>query len=372
METAATLNLVLMMLAGTATLGWSAMAGVLRISPRASWRLAAANALLAAAVLLLLRRGEVSSLLHWPLPDLLSLAAFALARDAVRLLFKQGSSRRFDASVLALLLFAYAGMEPGPASLNHYILVYSLGAAWFLGWLAWDVGVANASAFTRRAGIALAAPFALAALFMLSRPLLVQQGDPALLPVPTLWAFIELLLLLNISLVVCVLARLLQVMRARAEQDGLTGLMNRRAFEARLRHEQQRLLRGGAGYALVLIDLDHFKRINDELGHAAGDQALVQSAERLRAGLREVDTLARLGGEEFIALLPATPLPAALQVAERLRAALAARPLRLADRDWAQTASLGVAHSDDGDEPMQRADQALYRVKAGGRNGVAC
>lgn len=371
MEVAAALNLVLMLLAGTATLGWAAMAGVLRISPGASWRLAAANALLAAAVLLLLRRGEANSLLHWPLPDLLSLCAFALARDAVRQLFKLEHSRRVDACVLALLLFAYAGMAPGPSSLNAYILVYSLGAAWFLGWLAWDVGRANTKAFTRRAGMALAAPFALATLFMLSRPLLVQQGDPALLPVPTLWAFIELLLLLNISLVVCVLARLLQVMRSRAEQDGLTGLMNRRAFEARLRHEQQRLQRGGAGYALVLIDLDHFKRINDELGHEAGDQALVQTATRLREGLREVDALARLGGEEFIALLPATPQAAALQVAERLRMTLAARPLRLVGRDWPQTASLGVAHSDDGDDAMQRADQALYRVKAGGRNAVA-
>ncbi|MFN4115339.1 MAG: diguanylate cyclase [Inhella sp.] len=371
MEVAAALNLVLMLLAGTATLGWAAMASVLRISPHASWRLAAANALLAAAVLLLLRRGEANSLLHWPLPDLLSLSAFALARDAVRLLFKLGSSRRFDACALALLLFAYAGMAPGPTSLNAYILVYSLGAAWFLGWLAWDVSRANARTLGRRAGLALAAPFALATLFMLSRPLVVQRGDAALLPVPTLWAFIELLLLLNISLVVCVMARLLQVMRLRAEQDSLTGLMNRRAFEARLRHEQLRLQRGGAGYALVLIDLDHFKRINDELGHQAGDQALMQTAVRLREGLREIDALARFGGEEFVVLLPATPQPAALQVAERLRNALAAQPMQLAGRDWTLTASLGVAHSDGGGDLMQRADAALYRVKADGRNAVA-
>ena len=123
----------------------------------------------------------------------------------------------------------------------------------------------------------------------------------------------------------------------------------------------------------MLIDLDHFKRINDELGHEAGDQALIETAKRLRGQLREIDALARLGGEEFVVLLPATPPAGAMLVAERLRAALAATPMRLTGRDWALSASLGVAHSDGGDsaQMLRRADEALYRVKVAGRNAVA-
>jgi diguanylate cyclase (GGDEF)-like protein len=126
-----------------------------------------------------------------------------------------------------------------------------------------------------------------------------------------------------------------------------------------------------------MLDIDHFKRINDRLGHAAGDAALQHAVRLWKAELREVDTLGRLGGEEFCALLPlAAPgdLPAATRVAERLRAALEARPLVWLGEQVLMTASVGVALPDspdaEGDVGLARADAQLYRAKGEGRNRV--
>jgi diguanylate cyclase (GGDEF)-like protein len=369
-----TLYLVLLLLAVTATLAWAVLAGALKVSPVASWRLAAVNLLLVLAVLMLRERAQ-GSWWSWLGPDLLSLAGFALGRDALGLLFKRRRPWRADLLVLALLSLGYLALPPDASSQRAYVLLYSAGGVWFFAALAWDVGRANAAAFGARAGWALALPFAAAAGFMGMRYLVALRhpGQLAQLPEPTLWAFVTLTLLLNVSLVACVLTRLLAVLRQRAEHDGLTGLMNRRAFETRLRYEQLRAQRQPPGFALIMIDLDHFKRINDEQGHAAGDEALAQTAARLRGQLREIDALARLGGEEFAVLLPATPLAGALQVAERLRATLAEEPMRLQGQPRAVTASFGVAHSERGepDSLLQRADAALYRVKGSGRNAVA-
>ncbi|NVE01572.1 CHASE domain-containing protein [Massilia sp. BJB1822] len=160
-----------------------------------------------------------------------------------------------------------------------------------------------------------------------------------------------------------------------ATTDFLTGLPNRREFMARLDDEQARLQRDvGERTAVVMLDLDHFKRINDEHGHAAGDAVLRHLATLMRDSQRKIDMLGRVGGEEFAVLLPGADLAAASSYAERLRQRIASTPLLLGEQEFTVTVSVGIAAMDaldaSGDAALIRADKALYRAKRGGRNRV--
>ncbi len=159
-----------------------------------------------------------------------------------------------------------------------------------------------------------------------------------------------------------------------ATTDPLTGLCNRRAFIERL-HEEQRLSRRlQHESALMMIDFDHFKVINDRYGHQAGDEVLQHFAQLATDCLRETDLLGRLGGEEFALLLPGTDLQGAHHLAERIRQCLEQHPTRTADRQIPMTLSIGLTllHNDDADTSaaLSRADKALYQAKHKGRNRV--
>jgi diguanylate cyclase (GGDEF)-like protein len=159
-----------------------------------------------------------------------------------------------------------------------------------------------------------------------------------------------------------------------AISDPLTGLHNRRAFQARLAEETERTRRSGDSFALLMIDLDHFKALNDRHGHPAGDAALAAVAAVLRQELRSVDLPARLGGEEFGVLLPHSDQQAARIAAERLRAAIAACPIIHKGATLTVTASVGVAcypdHADTDEELLRIADRAMYAAKHAGRDRV--
>lgn len=165
-------------------------------------------------------------------------------------------------------------------------------------------------------------------------------------------------------------------LRRQSVTDELTGLANRRQLYDELHRSFQLFRRYGQPIAFVMLDVDHFKRVNDRLGHVAGDSVLRHLAGVLRAELRDVDVVARYGGEEFSVLLPSTTLEAASVVAERLRAAVVARPCPQPDGALAFTISLGASalHEDDASEDavMKRADGALYEAKEAGRNRVVC
>ncbi len=158
-----------------------------------------------------------------------------------------------------------------------------------------------------------------------------------------------------------------------ARRDGLTTLPNRRAFEDALAELAARRQRFGEAGALLMIDIDHFKRINDAHGHAAGDDALRTVARALAAEVRLVDRVFRVGGEEFAVLLAGADAAAARTMAERLREAVAARQVAVKGGEVAVTISIGVATMAGSDEPdalMGAADAALYRAKERGRNRV--
>ncbi|MFQ3683075.1 diguanylate cyclase [Roseiflexus sp.] len=162
-----------------------------------------------------------------------------------------------------------------------------------------------------------------------------------------------------------------------ATTDHLTGLFNRHHFFALAPRELERARRYHHTIALLIIDIDHFKIINDTYGHHAGDTVLRSVADRMRRELRDADILARFGGEEFIALLPETNLAGALHVAERLRAAIASLSIIFKDVTIPVTISIGCAASDRLGEDerldtlIQCADRALYTAKSNGRNQVA-
>jgi diguanylate cyclase (GGDEF)-like protein len=160
-----------------------------------------------------------------------------------------------------------------------------------------------------------------------------------------------------------------------AHHDPLTGLLNRRRFFELAADEVARARRHGRPCSVFMIDLDHFKRINDTYGHSAGDAMLRAVARRLLETVREIDFVARMGGEELAVLLPETGAPTALAVAERVRQALASLAIPHEGGVIRVTASIGVAAwretELDVEAALHRADAALYRVKTRGRNGVA-
>ena len=164
-------------------------------------------------------------------------------------------------------------------------------------------------------------------------------------------------------------AYLLEKMQQMAVTDGLTELANRRSFDRSLDRELTRAARTDGRLSVVLLDLDHFKSLNDTYGHVVGDNVLRQIAQALRECGREYDTIARYGGEEFAAVLPGCSSALALQVAERLRAAVEGAPT-----DVPITASCGVAtypyDGIDANGLLSAADQALYAGKRAGRNTV--
>ncbi|MBL8057476.1 MAG: diguanylate cyclase [Anaerolineales bacterium] len=171
-------------------------------------------------------------------------------------------------------------------------------------------------------------------------------------------------------------AQLLARVQQLAIVDGLTGLYNRRHFFALASREWERARRTAGVLAVLMIDLDHFKLVNDSYGHAVGDLVLRQVAALCREALRQVDVIARYGGEELIALLPDTPLTEARRAAERLRRQVAAASFPSPHGGLAQTISIGVAarhgptDAESLDDLIDQADQALYAAKQQGRNQV--
>jgi len=168
----------------------------------------------------------------------------------------------------------------------------------------------------------------------------------------------------------------IETRRKSAFCDHLTGVANRRAFFEAAELELQRNRRTPRPTALILIDADHFKRINDHHGHPGGDAVLRQLGLVLTATFRQVDVVARVGGEEFAVLLPSSTLDGAAAVAERLRQVVQTQVVAFEGEQIAFTVSAGVAASDGGDLDldmlMKRADQALYAAKSGGRNRIEC
>ncbi|MBP1777958.1 MAG: hypothetical protein H6Q86_3969 [candidate division NC10 bacterium] len=171
------------------------------------------------------------------------------------------------------------------------------------------------------------------------------------------------------------LAQSQALLRELSTRDSLTGLLNYREFQRQLTEEAERSRRYGRPFSLLMLDIDHFKAINDTYGHLAGDKALRGLAALIRAEVRPTDIVARYGGEEFVLVLPETDGPGALTLAERLRARVAGHAISVtADQTASLTVSIGLASYPDETDSVQKlvsaADRALYAAKSAGRNRV--
>lgn len=178
--------------------------------------------------------------------------------------------------------------------------------------------------------------------------------------------------------------RLYEMVRELSIIDGLTGVFVRRHFLERFEEEIKRALKQNFSLSVLMLDIDHFKRYNDEFGHLVGDATLREVAQVLRANVRNVDIVARYGGEEFVVVIPETKEEGALEVAERIRSAAARHSFRVYDEETKVTVSIGISvFPQDLPDPvpvgydpnflfelLQRADRALYRAKEEGRNRV--
>ena len=172
----------------------------------------------------------------------------------------------------------------------------------------------------------------------------------------------------------CILFDEVTTLRKQVVTDPLTGLFNVRHFRKSLEHELERTRRTGMTTALIMVDLDHFKNINDTWGHESGNQVLQTVAQLLQDQTRKLDICCRYGGEEFAVILPSTELMLARQVAERCLNSLRETVIPLDETDLQVTASIGVAVADNSAQTteslIENADECMYEAKRGGRNQV--
>lgn len=192
----------------------------------------------------------------------------------------------------------------------------------------------------------------------------------------TYFVVMAVVLINSMGFVLMQMERAIEQQRALATHDGLTGLYNRSALQDLLAIYGAQSRRQDAPLAFLMLDIDHFKHVNDEHGHLAGDEVLKAVAHRIRQRMRQSDVLARFGGEEFLAILPATDRTGAINLAEDIRQAIESRPIRLQEKLIPITISIGVHAGVPGDTQkalevmIDRSDKALYAAKSAGRNRV--
>ena len=330
--------------------------------------------------------------LHQPAPlpaeylralgNVLGVVAMIALHRGIRLFVGAPQSMRAYALALVIVLFAsWLGLEPAHAvlrvSVNSAVLtVIALGTAADLYRYGRDVVRRRQTWLLSVPLVAAAAGFSLRGVRAMWHPesVATEMIADSALNVGSAIAYMVIALTFHATLIGLVFGRLLSDLRHRSRHDGLTGLLNRRTMEETLLSQVQRSRRTGEPFAVLMLDLDHFKAINDRHGHAAGDRALKHTAAVLKAELREVDALGRFGGEEFLVLMPGATVEAARPVAERLRTALITGGPRIDDATLVLSASIGVAQwREPAEEPsrlLMRADAALYRAKMRGRDCV--
>ncbi|PKM43694.1 MAG: hypothetical protein CVV05_12560 [Gammaproteobacteria bacterium HGW-Gammaproteobacteria-1] len=323
---------------------------------------------------------------HRALPEQLSLSlaqvvisvAFVLVWEGFRRFLGRGSLTRPVLVVLAIatlvpIVIAH-GMQSVPLrSVSNALVIAAVSAL-----IAREL--LSGSTQGRYAMQATGWVYAVNAVFFFARAIAAAQAEIPVSPlnpdglaaVPTLW-WLCMTLATTLGMVLMTGERLQSNLDWQANRDPLTSALNRRAFSLIAAREIGRARRHGQPLSLLMMDLDHFKQINDYLGHSSGDAILcrfVATAERV---LRSEDVFCRFGGEEFVALLPSTAAGPALIAAERIRAAFAAdaATVLIAPQPFDTTVSIGVAElqpGEDLDALLHRADAALYRAKAKGRN----
>jgi diguanylate cyclase (GGDEF)-like protein len=337
--------------------------------------------LLSAGLLLAGLRGEPRTWWAFNGANLLTLLAFALMRRGVELFFREPPCDGEQMAMLAVVGGAIALTDTGPTGSGWRILLSYVGFGYVMVRLIADVRVPVRAEFGRAAWLGVVVPGLVIVLLLVL--LAVRQalslGAPqemhsAASGVGLMPLYLFGSALFNFGFMVLLTQRLLLKLKRASRRDALTGLENRGAIDATVQHQWAQSSRGAAGFALLLIDVDHFKRVNDAHGHAVGDQVLEHVASVIAAQARQADSVGRYGGDEFIIVAPQSTLAGAAQAAERLRLAMEAEHIHARASNLRVTLSIGVAATTSDDvavaDVLARADHALYRAKAKGRNRV--
>ncbi len=284
--------------------------------------------------------------------------------------------------LVAVLVVAWLGLDPSMGALR--VGFNSLVLTWLCLEMACALHTHARDALRFRWPLMLSLPMLIAALGYGTRgaralldpaSVAASMTTHSALNVGSAFSYVVLALAFNAMLTVLVVARLFAQLHLLSHRDGLTGLLNRRAMQEALDTQMRRSRRNGEAFVLMMLDADHFKAINDQHGHAVGDQVLKHLSTLLHSGMREIDRLARFGGEEFLVLLPGVTLAEAVPVAERLRSLVAGTPLTDGGTPIAVSVSIGIAEWGGAHEDLSRllvrADAALYQAKQHGRDRVA-
>ena len=365
---------------GLFAIGWWVAGWLLGLSRRAALHWVASTLSAALALMLILQRGHWHDLLTFGLANVLAMGGFIAMRRGVQVFLRLPATDREAAALLAGVVVALGAYVADERNARFAVLATSGLVAWTLLRCAFESHRALRAAGDRGAARVVAVPLAfLGTVYSLRVVFGLFKPDVAARPLnednafngAVVVAFMVVGLVLNMVLAYLVANRLVRRLQQLSMRDPLTGLLNRRGLAPRLNREAARWRRFAEPYALLVIDVDRFKEVNDRHGHAAGDAVLVQLGGLLREFARDIDAVARLGGEEFCILLAHCDPPGAEQAAERLR-----REVR--ETVWPPigaplTVSVGVAVVAAADAPpavLARADRGLLQAKAAGRDRV--
>jgi len=362
--------------------GWLLTSLLLRPERKAALCWAGFMACVGAGFLLTAQRGEPRSWLAFNGSGIAFMAGLTLLWAGLADFYGRSALRREMLITATMLASAIGAFGPDLETAPWRVLVTYAGNMWLTARIVSSLYEPIRADYGRRVAWLIASPaVVLAAAFAVPIARQLTQMDQPLelhrlddIALRSLAVFFIAAALFNFAFMAMVTHRLLGRLRHLSERDALTGLYNRRAVERDLQREWRRWVRRRERFAVLVLDLDHFKRINDTLGHPAGDEVLAQVAQRLAAQARDVDVVARIGGEEFLLLLPGTSRDGALRVGERLLAQLREQPLNAAGSAHTVTVSIGATQVEAGDADtaavLARADRALYRAKADGRDRV--
>ncbi len=366
---------------GLFALAWLAVSHYLAAARRSAQAWALFCSIGAVSLVLLALRGHVPDALGYTAADVALIASSLAAWRASALFFDVANRGKEQAALLLLVAAAALALGTDPARENLRIALLFIPVGWVALRAVQGVHRPMVGEFGTTLTWSLHVPALLSGLFLLAvgiaAPFMV--GWHGLDPPPHSPARILLVLgllamasCLSLIYAGMLIARLVRRLRDLALKDTLTGLFNRRAAQELLEREWKSYRQKDLPFCVLMIDIDHFKHINDAYGHAVGDKVLAGLAARLREGTRPSDHAARMGGEEFLIFLPQTEIASAQAAAERLRQHVAAWTLE--PEHLSVTVSIGVAQAAAEDEAFDdlliRADRALYAAKAAGRNRV--
>jgi diguanylate cyclase (GGDEF)-like protein len=366
---------------GLYAIGWMACALLLKEDEAAVVHWGLFLLLLSAGLLLAGLRGEPRTWWAYNGANLLALVAFMVMRRGVELFFREPPSDGEQLVMLALLGGAIAVVSTGPVGSGWRILLSYIGLGYAMVRMIATVRVPVRAEFGHAAWLAVVVPglvIVLLLVLLAARQALALGAPQEMHSTATGLGLMPLYLfgsaLFNFGFMVLLTQRLLLKLKRASRRDALTGLENRGAIDGTMQHLWAQSSRGAEGFAVLLIDVDHFKRVNDAHGHAVGDQVLEHVASVIAAQARQADSVGRYGGDEFIIVAPQSTLGGAAQAAERLRLAMEAEHIHARASNLRVTLSIGVAASTSEDQAvadvLARADRSLYRAKAKGRNRV--